>query len=178
MRRGRGVGSFILDGVCRAWTLLFKAGVRSTVQSWGEPWSFQCFSAFPFCCLLLVFEIFSTLHIEKNLNTYFSKRLLSKFFLKLNHVFCWKLDVYLFLSFFLSLLYFYPLLREQQSKTPMSHPGNVRRTRDKAGLYLLSKVWLLPAELRICVDEEQWTQSCACQLRGDHCSEAPRKGRQ
>lgn len=50
-----------------------------------------------------------------------------------------------FSAFFLFLLYFYPLLREQQSKTPVSHPDNVRRTRDKAGLYLLSEKFKTPA---------------------------------
>lgn len=48
------------------------------------------------------------------------------------------LSVFLCL-FFLSLLYFYPLLRDPQSKTPVSLPDNVRSTRDKAGLYLLSE---------------------------------------
>lgn len=59
-----------------------------------------------------------------------------------------------FSDLFLSLLYFYPLLREQQSNTPMSHPDNVR-TRDKAGLCLLLEEFRTPACKALCVHGEQ-----------------------
>lgn len=45
----------------------------------------------------------------------------------------------MFCVFFYPFPLFYPLLRDLQSKTPMPLPDNVRRTRDKAGLYLLSE---------------------------------------
>lgn len=56
---------------------------------------------------------------------------------------------------------FYPLLREQQSKTLKSHPDNVRRTRDKAGLYLLTEMFKTVAcrAQHLCGREGQYMQN-------------------
>lgn len=77
-----------------------------------------------------------------------------------------------FSGFFLPRLYFYPLLREQQSNTPMSHPDSVR-TRDKAGPCLLSEEFSTPlARLSV----QMRSSECRAVRVGDHCAEPPLSG--